>query len=216
MNTRFQISSSFPSSLSATNSSRPSCVHRAPDIHENLRARPARTRVAHLPKVVLVAEAEDAGVGDAGDLAPQPARFVIRVVHRDVQPVRIDAEPVLARHPFPGVLDRFLFEVVAEGEVAQHLEEGVVPGGVADLLEVIVLAAGANAFLARHRAGVVAALQTLEYPLELHHTGIGEEQRGVIRRYERAARHLAVTTRRSFEVVEELAADDGRLHGAEY
>ncbi len=153
----------------------PCSVLPAPDIHENLRAWAAGTRVAHLPKVVLVAETEDAGVGDPGDLAPQLPRFVIQVVHGDVQPVRIDAEPLLARHPFPGVLDRFLLEVVAEREVAQHLEEGVVPGGVANLLEVIVFAAGAHAFLARHGASVVAALQTLEYALELHHAGIGEE-----------------------------------------
>ena len=41
-------------------------------------------------------------------------------------------------------------EVVAEGEVAQHLEEGVVARGAAHVLEVVVLAAGAHALL---RAG---------------------------------------------------------------
>jgi hypothetical protein len=40
-------------------------------------------------------------------------------------------------------------EIVAEGEVAEHLEEGVVAGGVADIVEVVVLAAGAHAFLRR-------------------------------------------------------------------
>jgi hypothetical protein len=35
-------------------------------------------------------------------------------------------------------LDRALLEVVAEGEVAVHLEERAVPGGLADLLDVPV------------------------------------------------------------------------------
>ena len=47
----------------------------------------------------------------------------------------------------PGELDRAFLEVVAEREVAEHLEEGVVARGVADVVEVVVLAAGADAFL---------------------------------------------------------------------
>src|SRR2546430_15382538 len=110
------------------------------------------------------------------DLAPQPARFIVAVVHGDVDPVGSDTEPVLPRHPLPGVLDRLLLEVVAEGEVAQHLEECVVPGRVADLLQVVVLAAGPDALLARHRARVIAPLEPLEYALELHHPRVGEKQ----------------------------------------
>ena len=45
------------------------------------------------------------------------------------------------------MLDRALLEVVAEGEIAEHLEEGVMARGVADVIEVVVLAAGADAFL---------------------------------------------------------------------
>ena len=66
----------------------------------------------------------------------------------DPQPVRCDAEIVRTGDKLPGERDRFALEVVAEGEVAQHFEEGMVPLGVADLLEVVVLAAGANALLA--------------------------------------------------------------------
>ena len=43
--------------------------------------------------------------------------------------------------------DRFLLEVVAEAPVAEHLEEGVVVGVLADVVEVVVLAAGADALL---------------------------------------------------------------------
>ena len=37
-----------------------------------------------------------------------------------------------------------MLEIIAEGEVAQHLKVGAVPGGLADILNV----AGADAFLA--------------------------------------------------------------------
>jgi hypothetical protein len=43
--------------------------------------------------------------------------------------------------------DGFLLEVVAEGPVAEHLEERVVIGVEADVVEVVVLAAGADALL---------------------------------------------------------------------
>ncbi len=45
--------------------------------------------------------------------------------------------------------DRVFLEIVAEGEIPQHLEEGVVARGVADIVEIVVLAAGADAFLRR-------------------------------------------------------------------
>ena len=56
---------------------------------------------------------------------------------------------------FPGKLDRLFFKVVAEGEVAEHFEEGEVAAGMADVFEVVVFAADADAFLAGGRAGVV-------------------------------------------------------------
>ena len=43
--------------------------------------------------------------------------------------------------------DRLFLEIVAEAEIPQHLEERMVPGGVADIVEIVVLATGADAFL---------------------------------------------------------------------
>ena len=48
---------------------------------------------------------------------------------------------------FPSPCDRFFFEVVAEGPVPQHFKKGVVVGVIADILKVVVFAAGADAFL---------------------------------------------------------------------
>ena len=87
----------------------------------------------------------------------------------------------------PGEADRVALEVVAEREVAEHLEEGVMPGGVAHLLEVVVLAAGAHALLRRGRAplAVRRLLHAEEHLLELHHARVDEQQRGIVGGHER-------------------------------
>ena len=41
-------------------------------------------------------------------------------------------------------MDRLALEIIAEAEIAEHLEEGVMPGGIADILQVVVLAARAH------------------------------------------------------------------------
>ncbi len=62
---------------------------------------------------------------------------------------------------------------------------------VADVLQIVVLAAGAHAALARGRAHVVAPLLAEKHILELHHAGIGEQQRRIIARHQRGRRHDA-------------------------
>ena len=73
-----------------------------------------------------------------------------------------------------------LLEVLAEREVAEHLEERVVAGGVADVVKVVVLAAGADALLGRRGAGVRALVEAEEHVLELVHAGVREEKRRVM------------------------------------
>ena len=73
----------------------------------------------------------------------------------------VGEEPVGRQLPhvgqqLPGERDRFLLEVVAEREVAEHLEERVMPERRPDVVEVVVLAADAHALLRRRRARVVA------------------------------------------------------------
>ena len=66
--------------------------------------------------------------------------------------LRVDA--VALREQLPREGDRVGLEVVAEREVAEHLEERVVARRVADVVEVVVLAAGAHALLRGGRARV--------------------------------------------------------------
>ena len=98
-----------------------------------------------------------------------------------------------------------LLEVVAEGEVAEHLEEGVVARGVADVVEVVVLAAGAHALLRGRRRVVGARLLAGEHVLELHHAGVGEHERGIVARHKRRRRHDLMAL--LLEEIEERSAD---------
>ena len=86
-------------------------------------------------------------------------------------------------------------EVVAKAEVAQHLEEGVVAAGEADVFEIVVLAAGAHTLLRSGGAVVVTALDAEKDVFELVHARIGEQQCGVIRRHQRGGVHAAVPLR---------------------
>ena len=172
-------------------------------IVEDLRARAAGAGVAHGPEIVRRRDADDALVGQAGDLLPQAEGLVVVGIDGDGQPLLGQAE--LLGDEVPGELDGAVLEVVAEREIAQHLEEGVVARGVADIVEVVVLAAGAHAFLRGGGAHIGALFQPGEDVLELHHAGIGEHQGGVVARHQRRGRHDVVTVRR--EIVEEGRSD---------
>src|SRR5205807_545001 len=103
----------------------------------DLRAWATGTGNAHVPVVVLAVAALDALRRQTGDLLPQFDGFVVVVV--DGHPDAVRVEPVRAivlttGDQLPGMGDRTFLEVVAEGEVPGHLEEGVVPVGLADLV----------------------------------------------------------------------------------
>src|SRR5690606_24980814 len=103
----------------------------------------------------LVSESVDPAVGQPGDLAPEGTRLVIGMMHRDPEQVRSQSQAVRRGDELPGKGDRVALEVITEGEVAEHLEEGVVALRVPHLLEVVVLAARAHAFLAGRGPDVV-------------------------------------------------------------
>ena len=141
--------------------------------------------------------------GRPGDLLPEVERLVVVDIDGDRQPVLRQAE--ILGDQVPGELDGAVLEVVAEREVAEHLEEGVVARGVADIVEVVVLAAGAHAFLRGRGARIGALLQAGEDVLELHHAGIGEHQGRVVARHQRRRRHDLVAVAR--EIIQERPPD---------
>ena len=160
---------------------------RRPMVVEDLRARAARAGIPHRPEIVGARDANDLLVGKPRDLAPQRRRLIVVGEHGDEQAALVERE-VLGEQ-LPGEQDRALLEIIAEGEIAEHLEEGVVAGGIADIVEVVVLAARAHAFLRRGRAQGFRLLGAGEHVLERHHAGIGEHQasdRGAARAAPRA------------------------------
>ncbi len=140
---------------------------------------------------------EDALLGHAGFdpelLGLVVARHAVGALEdRHVEAVLGDAEPLGAGDQLPGEFDGIALEVVAEAEVAQHLEEGMVAAREADIFKVVVLAAGAHAFLLGGGARVVALLRAKKEVFELVHAGVGKQQRGVVGRHQRGGVHAAV------------------------
>jgi len=176
-------------------------------IYVELGARSAGTDRARLPEVLRAREAHDALVRHA-HRAPALDRLLVRtqaqlriaLEHRDPDVLRVEPEAVQGQ--LPRMFDGALLEVVAEREVAQHLEEGQVPCGGPDLVDV----GRAEALLARGQAWVRRRLLTQEVRLEGLHAGRREEHRGVVRnRDQRARRHAPVVAR--LEEGEERLAD---------
>src|ERR1700683_3861666 len=85
---------------------------------------------------------------------------------------------------------------------------------VADVFEVVVLAARANALLRGCGAGIIALLGAEEDVLELVHAGIGEQQGGVVGRDQRRAADDAVAA--FGKKVEKALSDFGTLHGESF
>ena len=147
-------------------------------VPEDLGAWAAGAGIAHRPEIVLLAEAEDALLRHSFLLAPDGGGLVVVVIDGDVEAALVELQ--IDGEKLPGEGDRLLLEVVAEGEVAEHLEEGVVAGGPADVFQVVMLAAGAHAFLRRGGPHVAALFVAEETVLELVHAGVGEEQRRIV------------------------------------
>jgi hypothetical protein len=127
-------------------------------VEVDLRAWPARARLAHLPEVVLHPPRQH--VVRRQELEPQVPRLGVRLQPRHrvplevrrVHPVR--GHPVDLRQQLEPPRDRLGLEVIAERPVPEHLEERVVVRVEPDVIKVVVLAAGADALLGVGGAGV--------------------------------------------------------------
>ena len=173
-------------------------------VEMNLGARAAGTGVAHHPEIVLLVAVDDVDGGIEAFFfengRPDVVGFLVKFswvafgfvgrVNGGEQALRRDAPDLGDEFPAPG--EGVFFEVIAEGPVAQHLEERVVVRVEADVFEVVVFAAGADAFLGVGGAGVfggfdagpfgdVGGAITEEDRHELVHAGVGEKESGRIR-----------------------------------
>ena len=132
-----------------------------------------------------------------------------RAVDRGVETLRRELPTLDEQFPGPG--DRLFLEVIAKGPVPQHLEEGVVIGIEPDILEVVVLAAGADALLGVGCAGrgVGAGGCAEENRHELVHPRVGKKQ---VRRIGQQARGRDDRMLLAAEKIEEGGADLGGGH----
>ena len=110
---------------------------------------------------------------------PDLLGLVVGIVDGDPQAVGIDAQQLGVE--LPRERDRVVLEVVAEAEVAEHLEEHEVARRAADVVEVVVLAARPCALLGGDGPLVGRRLVTREVRLEGHHAGHREEHGRVVR-----------------------------------
>ncbi len=186
-------------------------------------ARTAGAGVAHHPEIVLLVAIDDVngGIEAGGTELPGPdlPGFLVplgRVAPGGVRLVDGGVEAFGREFPdvdneFPGPGDGFLFEVVAERPVPEHFEERVVVGVEADVIEVVVFSAGADALLrVGGAAGGVRAFDLAEEDRdELVHARIGEEEVRRVRQ-EAGRRHDGVLLRS--EEVEKAGPDLGGGH----
>jgi len=160
---------------------------------EDLRARAARAGVAHRPEVVLGADAGETRRVDLDVVQPDVRRFFVFLEHR--HPQALGRQLHDTGQELPGKADGLALEVIAKAEVAQHFEEGVMAGGIADVFQVVVLAAGPHTALAGGGTAVVALLLAEKHVLELDHAGIDKQQGRIIDRHQRTRRHDLVVVR---------------------
>lgn len=174
----------------------------------DLRARATGSRDAHGPEVVLLAQALDALGGNADLVAPDLLGLVVVEVDRDPELLGVEAVAAVldgVGQRLPGELDGAFLEVVPEGEVAAHLEEGAVAGGLADLFDVRRTDALLHAGDARRGRLDLAE----EVRLEGDHAR-GDQQQSRVVRDERRRRHGGVTA--LLEEAQPAAANFSRLH----
>ena len=136
-----------------------------------------------LPEVVFLAQTDHVVGGNAHLLGPDVVSLIVLFVDGDVQLILRDRHPLVGSQELPCPGNDLFLEVILEGEVAQHLEEGAVAGGDAHALDV----RGADALLAGGHA-MTGRLLLSEEPL-LHgcHAAVDEQQAGVVLRDEREA-----------------------------
>ena len=136
---------------------------------------------------LLLPKPDDALFGHAYVPAPMAEGFVVVRVDGYPEPLRRELQHGGGELPRPG--DDLLLEVIADAEVAQHLEEGEV-GVVSHGIDV----GGAKALLGGNEPAAGRLLGAGEVGLEGHHAGAGEQQRGVACRHQRGAGHPQMAT----------------------
>ena len=175
MNTRFQYSRY----RSPPTTGPPAGPNDSPAVEVELGVRAAGARRAGLPEVVGLAEALDPLARHA-HLHPALERLVVarHALHalEDRDPDLLGVEAEHLGGDLPPEADGVVLEVVADREVAEHLEEGEMPRGVPHLIDVV----GAEALLRAGHPPRRRVARAEEVRLQRLHPGDREQHRRVV------------------------------------
>ena len=114
---------------------------------------------------------------------PDVVGLVIAFVYGRIESLGIQTDPLGQKFPCPR--NSFFLEVIAEGEVAQHLEESAVAGRLSHVLQVT----RADALLAGGHAPSGRDLFPCEIGLKGSHSGVDDQKALVVVRHQRKAVH---------------------------
>ena len=175
-----------------------------------LRTGAGGTRLAGVPEVFLTRQAHDV-LGIHADLLGQDVEgFLVLVPQRHPEAITVEAVHALVartRQQLPGVVDRAFLEVVAEREVAVHLEERAVTRRLTDVIDVV----RANTLLHRRSTRPRRGLNTRDIGDERNHARDREQNRG-LRGDKRNGRTNLMPL--LLEVFEPAGADFRRTHSS--
>ncbi len=135
------------------------------------------------PEVLVLAQPLEPIWRQLDLVQPDVGRFVVVEIDRGRKPLGVEPQPFSAGEKLPCPVDGLALEIVAKAEVAQHLEERMVIGRAADVVDV----AGPQAFLAGRGARELQLAAAEEVVLELVHARGREQHRGVPTRHQHVA-----------------------------
>ena len=149
-----------------------------------LRARTARTRIAHLPEVVVLVSVYN--VVGRHVLCPETCSLLVACyafLRRAFEHCHVKIFGRKMQHIneiFPRIVYGSLLEIIAEAPVAEHLEHCVMVCVVSHFFKVVVLATHAKTLLRVGTAARFRVARSENDVLPLVHSGIGKHQRWVI------------------------------------
>ena len=86
------------------------------------------------PEIIFFAEADNSVVRDTDFIFPYLFSLVIAFINGNPEAVGRDFESFCEKFPSP--FDSFIFEVVTEGEISEHLEISTVTGSFSDTFNI--------------------------------------------------------------------------------
>ena len=134
-----------------------------------------------LPEVIRLTKAEDAIGGNTDFLVPNVESLIILNVNRGIQTIGIQTHDLGQELPRPS--NGLVLKIIAEGEVAQHLEESAVTGSLTHVLDI----AGTDALLAGGHTVARRNLSAGEIGLQGSHAGVDQQQTLIVVRNQREA-----------------------------